>query len=324
VRYRRSVDHRAGSTVRVVPRGQPWVATATGDGVAPLAWSNSLGFVGMTAFGFDDYFADGLNEAGLSVGTLWLPETVLPKDPPSAGDAPALDFINLAGWLLGTCSTVDDVKSALGGVQIWNAPVKALWPEGRPVPAKVEPLMEWAFTEHLAIHDAHGGDLVVEFLDGVAHIHANALGVLTNSPVYPWHVTNLRNYIGLTNVDPQPYNLMGMPVTGTGNGTGLMGLPGDVTPPSRFVRATVLTQVTSAATDARDAVNQAFHCLDLVSVPRHLAASGDYTQWYVVRDHDNLRYFVRSYDGWSTDAHDLRDLRVDGPGQPSTLPLPTG
>jgi choloylglycine hydrolase len=158
----------------------------------------------------------------------------------------------------------------------------------------------------------------------VAHIHDNALGVLTNSPVYPWHVTNLRNYIGLTNVDPQPYNLMGMPVTGTGNGTGLMGLPGDVTPPSRFVRATVLTQVTSAATDARDAVNQAFHCLDLVSVPRHLAASGDYTQWYVVRDHDNLRYFVRSYDGWSTDAHDLRDLRVDGPGQPSTLPLPTG
>ena len=116
---------------------------------------------------------------------------------------------------------------------------------------------------------------------------------------------------------------MGMPVTGTGNGTGLMGLPGDVTPPSRFVRATVLTQVASTAGSAREAVNQAFHSLDLVSVPRNLAASGDYTQWYVVRDHDNLVYYVRSYDGWTTDVHDLRALKVDQAGASSTLPLPS-
>ena len=103
----------------------------------------------------------------------------------------------------------------------------------------------------------------------------------------------------------------------------LLGMPGDVTPPSRFIRATVLTEVVDAETDARAAVNQAFHSLDLVSVPRHLAASGDYTQWYVVRDHDNRRFYVRSYDGWTTDVHDLGELKVDQPGQPSTLPLPS-
>ncbi|MEI6361310.1 MAG: linear amide C-N hydrolase [Actinomycetes bacterium] len=315
--------YELGSTVEVVPRGQNWTATKTHGAIAPLSWTNNLGFVGMGAFGFDQFFADGLNEAGLSVGTLWLPETKLPESPPTTGTAPALDFVNLAGWLLGTCSTVADVKAALTKVQIWNAPVKDLWPEGRPVPDKLEPLMNWAFTEHLAIHDASGADLVVEFLDGQAQVHDNVIGVLTNSPVYPWHVTNLRNFIGLTNVDPKPYNLMGMPVTGTGNGTGLMGLPGDVTPPSRFVRATVLTQVASTAGSAREAVNQAFHSLDLVSVPRNLAASGDYTQWYVVRDHDNLVYYVRSYDGWTTDVHDLRALKVDQAGASSTLPLPS-
>ncbi len=99
-------------------------------------------------------------------------------------------------------------------------------------------------------------------------------------------------------------------------------MPGDVTPPSRFVRATVLTQVASSVADARAAVNQAFHSLDLVSVPRHLAASGDYTQWYVARDHDNRLYYVRSYDGWSTDVHDLAALKVAQAGQRSTLALP--
>ena len=100
-------------------------------------------------------------------------------------------------------------------------------------------------------------------------------------------------------------------------------MPGDVTPPSRFVRAVVLSEVTTSASDARAAVNQAFHSLDLVSVPRHVVAAGDYTQWSVVRDHDNLILYVRSYDGWTTDTHDLRALGVDKPGVPATLPLPT-
>lgn len=312
-----------GSNVRVVPRGQSWTATDTKGGVAQLAWTNDLGFVAMDALGFDRYFADGLNEAGLSVGTLWLPETSLPKTAPTTGSKPALDFINIAGWLLGTCRTVADVTTALSTVQIWNAVVADFWPTGRPVPAQLQPLMGWALPEHLAIHDAYGGDLVVEFLDGVMQVHDNAAGVLTNSPTYPWHITNLRNYIGLTNVEDQPYNLMGMPVTETGNGTGLLGMPGDVTPPSRFVRATVLSQVATKPDTARDAVNQVFHSLDLVSVPRQLAASGDYTQWYVARDHDNLVYYVRSYDGWTTDAHDLTALKVAEPGAPASLPLPS-
>jgi choloylglycine hydrolase len=276
----------------------------------------------MSAFGLNHVFVDGLNENGLSVGTLWLPETKLPAVPPASSTRPAMDFINLAGWFLGTCSTVAEVKSALPTVELWNAPVKDLLPAGQPVPDQAKPLMDWAFTEHLTFHDAHGGDLVIEFLDGSPVLHDNPIGVLTNSPTYPWHVTNLRNYIGLTNVEDSPVNLMGMPVVATGNGTGLLGMPGDVTPPSRFIRATVLTEVADSAATAREAINQAFHSLDLVSVPRHLAASGDYTQWYVARDHDSRVYYVRSYDGWTTDVHDLGALKVSEAGPPSTLHLP--
>lgn len=311
------------SQVRVVPRGQQWSALNAGGPVPALSWVNTLGFVAINAFGFADTFADGLNESGLSVGTLWLPETSLPTTPPAEGPAPVMDFLSIAGWLLGTCSTVADVRKALAGVQVWNATVKDTWPTDRPLPAALESMQDWAPTEHLAIHDAHGGDLVVEFLDGKAVIHDNPLGVLTNSPTFDWHITNLRNYIGLTNVNADPVTVAGLTVSPTGNGTGLLGMPGDVTPPSRFVRATVLSEVATTAKGPRDAINQAFHSLDLVSVPRQVVASGDYTQWSVARDHDNLVLYVRTYDSWTTDVHDLRALGVLGDGPMRTLPLPT-
>lgn len=314
--------HDTNSRVQLVPRGQHWTATATGTAVQTMTWTNDLGFVGMDGFGFDFAFCDGLNEAGLSVGTLWLPETDLPTTAPESSTQPVIDFVNLAGWLLGTCRTVAEVRQALTTVTIWNAPIRRLWPAGTPMPDAVTPFLDHAFTEHLAIHDASGGDLVVEFVDGAMKLHDNPIGVLTNAPTFDWHVTNLRNYVGLTNVEAQPRNLMGMPVTPTGNGSGMLGMPGDVTPPSRFVRATVLTEVVTEARDHRDAVNQAFHCLDLVSVPRFIAASGDYTQWSVARDHDELVYYVRSYDSWTTDSYELASLAT-ADGQRSSHALPT-
>ncbi|MBM3146378.1 MAG: linear amide C-N hydrolase [Actinobacteria bacterium] len=310
------------SRIQVVPRGQSWTAIATGTAAPTLTWENGIGFIGMDAFGFDWGICDGLNEAGLSIGTLWLPETKLPLEPPDGGGAPAIDFVHLAAWILGTCETVDDVRSALAGVQIWNAPVRRLWPADRPVPDLIAPFWDAAFTEHLSVHDSRGGDLVVEFLDGTAVLHDNPIGVLTNSPTYDWHVTNLSNYLGLTTAEVEPMNLMGMKVSRVGHGTGLRGLPGDVTPPTRFVRAVVATQATTSAKDARDAANQAFHCLDLVSVPRYINAEGDYTQWYVARDHDEPAYYVRSYDGWATHVHRLAELGIDTPGERSSLPLP--
>ena len=328
----RTLDFQFDTRARlqVVPRGQQWQATPTELPAVPaLTWTNALGFVAMDCFGFPDYFSDGLNEAGLSVGTLWLPETDLPASPPApdaagAAGAPVIDFANVASWLLGTCRTVADARAALSSVTIWSPTFGELAASHGldPHAPALASLAQQQPTEHLSIHDASGGDLVVEFLPGGAVFHDNPIGVLTNSPTYDWHLTNLRNYVGLTNVEARPVNLMGMPVTPTGNGSGLLGMPGDVTPPSRFVRATMLTQVVDRAADHRDAVNQAFHCLDIVSVPRFVAASGDYTQWSVARDHDNLIYYVRSYDSWTTDAHDLRQLGVIEPGPRSVLARP--
>jgi choloylglycine hydrolase len=320
----RTMDFAAelGSRLQVVPPGQSWQATPTGTAVDALRWTNARGYVAIDALGLDWVACDGLNDAGLSVGTLWLPETGLPADPPAAGAGPAIDLIHFGAWILGTCATVQDVRDAFAGVQLWNAPVGRFWPEG-PMPASFDE--DSSIPLHLAVHDAAGGDLVVEFLGGSPVFHDNPGGVLTNSPTFGWHTTNLRNFVNLTSTDPAPVNLMGTTVDSTGNGSGLLGLPGDVTPPSRFVRATMLAAVSTEAKDAQAAVNQAFHALDLVHVPRQVAASGDYTQWYVARDHDRLVYFVRTYDAWGTAAHDLRQLGACDPGAARrSLPLAGG
>jgi choloylglycine hydrolase len=309
-----------GSRLQVVPPGLSWSATETGSAVQALRWTNAHGYLAIDAFGLDWLACDGLNDAGLSIGTLWLPETDLPQDAPASGAAPAIDLVNFGAWILGTCASVQDVRQAFAGVQVWNAPVSQVWPAGRPLPSTFG--ANDSIPIHLAIHDALGGDLVVEFIDGSPVFHDNPVGVLTNSPTFGWHRTNLRNFVNLTNADPRTLNLAGVQVDPTGNGSGLLGLPGDVTPPSRFVRATMLATVSTEAKDSRAAVNQAFHALDLVHVPRQVAASGDYTQWYVARDHDKLVYFVRTYDSWVTTAHDLHQL---GAGDPSSarrsLPL---
>ena len=111
-----------GSRVQVVPAGNEWSATATGTPVPALTWTNTHGYVAMDAFGFDWAACDGLNDAGLSIGTLWLPETDLPTEPPAAGGEPAVDLIHFGSWILGTCATVQDVRDAFAGVQVWNAP----------------------------------------------------------------------------------------------------------------------------------------------------------------------------------------------------------
>lgn len=68
----------------------------------------------------------------------------------------------------------------------------------------------------------------------------NPISVLTNAPNFDWHMTNLRNHINLTNVNVDDLKLGSTTLPKLGQGTGLLGLPGDYTLASRFLRATAL------------------------------------------------------------------------------------
>jgi choloylglycine hydrolase len=88
-----------------------------------------------------------------------------------------------AAWLLTNFARVDEVRRGLPEVIIGNVvfPYWGITPPCRYV-----------------IHDADGKRIVIEVIKGKMNVHDNPLGVLTNSPTFNWHVTNLRNYINLT------------------------------------------------------------------------------------------------------------------------------
>lgn len=271
------------SEILVRPRGEKRVSSAP-NGQKGLSWTARYGYVGISSLGLD-CATDGMNEKGLSVGFLWMPDTVYPeiqRDHP----APILSLIDLGDWLLANFTTVEEALTGLQGVQIWASVIQQI--------GIVPPL-------HLALHDKQGKSAVVEFIDGAVVITDNPSGVLTNAPKIEWHLTNLRNYLNLSSIDAKPLNIDGSVLNPTGKGSGLLGIPGDWTPPSRFVRMAIYKQIVAKAKSFSQNVNLAFHLLNTVDIP-YGAVKGekdkdyDYTQWAIVKDLSNGILYFRTYD----------------------------
>ncbi|MFZ0725270.1 MAG: linear amide C-N hydrolase [Desulfobacterales bacterium] len=93
------------------------------------------------------------------------------------------------------------------------------------------------------------------------------LGVITNSPSFDWHMTNLRNYINLSAVALPTKKIEDLDFAPLGGGSGMIGLPGDFTPPSRFVRAIAWSQTTRPMEKSDEAIYDLFRIRDNFNVP---------------------------------------------------------
>ena len=283
--------------VTVYPRGKKWSSEAPGKKQG-MQWKQRHGFVAFSVLGLEAA-TDGMNEKGLSAKLLWLP-SVGYQTVPKGSEAKALDVTLVPDWILGTFETVAQVKKALPGVYVWGKELAGLG--GVPV-------------LHLAVHDAQGNSMVAEWIDGKLNIYDNPLGVMTNEPPLPGHWANMRNYVNLSNKMQPALELNGATFKGTGNGSGLFGLPGDCTPPSRFVRAAVLGKFAYQPKDAGEAVVFARHLLNQVDVmpgvSREQTPQGemaDYTQWTAIEDLTNRVLYFADYGDQTLRAVDLKKL----------------
>jgi choloylglycine hydrolase len=234
------------------PRSHHYTAQ-TPEGDNGLSWTGVYGFVSLRAYG-QDYGPDGMNEAGLYVGMYYFPgfadfaayDKALAERSLSVGD--------LMRWMLSSFKTVAAVQAELNGVRVVNVDDPRFGGAALPF--------------HWKIADATGASIVVEIIEGgQIKVHETVLGVITNSPTYDWHVTNLRNYLGLSQGSKAAVTLDQLKLTPLGAGSGFIGLPGDFTPPSRFVRATALTASARPLNTAEDAVFEAFRILDSFNIP---------------------------------------------------------
>jgi choloylglycine hydrolase len=284
------------SDIAVVPAGTEISGTLP-DGGKGLTYKTKYGMVGATAVGLP-VIVDGVNDQGLAVGLLYFPGYASYSDVSSENKPRAMAPHEFGNWILGNFATVDEVKAAVKDVVLVPVVVDAIQ---QPAPV------------HFIIFDRTGKSIVIEPLEKSLEVFDNPLGVMTNSPNFEWHMTNLRNYMNLMPKNVPAVDLKDVKLTQFGQGTGMLGLPGDATPPSRFVRAVAFSQSAIPSETAKEAVLQAFHILNAFDIPVGVVREEhagelhtDYTVWSSVADLKNLSWSFKTYNDQSIRTIDVK------------------
>lgn len=277
------------SRLSIAPRGHAYSGVMP-DGSSAMTFENKYGFVSIDAIK-KDIATDGMNEKGLVVGVLYHPGTAEYNEVDLNQADKTVSSQMLANYILGQFETVEQVAEGLKDIRVIELAEAAFG--GHPIPL------------HWTVVDANNNRIVVEYLDGELKVFENKIGVMTNSPSFDWHQNNLRNYVHLTTESRSKVTIEGVDITPTGAGTEFLGLPGDYTPPSRFIRAVAFTQKARTTEDGADAVLESFRILDNFNLPigsaEGGAASEEYlkvakssTMWTSTADATNLKYYFHT------------------------------
>lgn len=280
----------------VVPQGyrqQSFIPNGKKDGVKYKA---RYGYVGL-AVEQPEFIMDGINEAGLAAGLFYFPGYGEYEAYNDIYKSQSISDFQLVSWILGSFSTIDELKSAISSMHIIG----------------IDPRSS---TVHWRVTEPGGRQVVLEIIHGQLHFHENTLGVFTNAPDFQWHLTNLNNYINLMPGTIQTRQIGDLTLTAFGGGGGLHGIPGDMTPPSRFVRAAFFQTTAPKLDTAEETVNQAFHILNNFDIPIGIqVAEGQIvpdqpsaTQWTVASDLSNKRIYYRTMYNSNIRCIDLKTI----------------
>jgi choloylglycine hydrolase len=301
--YARTMDFtiNTSSEIVVFPRNTEFKATLP-EGKVGLNWKNKYGFIGINALGLD-HAADGINEKGLALGVLYLPNYAEYEKLTDSNAKNSIAQWELGSYLLGTCSNIAEVHKILPTIHVVYSYMKA------------HPDMPI----HYIVHDTLGNSLVIEYVKGNLTTYDNPLGVFTNTPTFDWHLKNINNYLHLFTSPTKTLSLDGMTFFAHGEGNNLFGLPGDFTSPSRFMRLVILTQTALQPANAEEGIYQAINIINNVIVPYGTVKSivnnkqtYDYTQWVTVYDLANKRMYYRTYENHNYRYIDLNKISFNG------------
>lgn len=244
----------AANRVISVPRGYPCSPALHGEGAVP----GEYGFTGMAVLGFGEpILVDGVNSAGLMGALLHYPGYAAYRDGPEEGTG-LVHPGRLPAWLLGRCAGVEEAVEELSRLTLVDEPIR-----GKPLAA------------HYIFGDRRGETVIIEPDEGGLSIHRNTIGVLTNSPDYLWHRTNLRNFVGVTNLPKAPQTIAGHELREFGERLGGgSGLPGDYSSPSRFVRLAFMKEFAVRGKDELDGISRMFRAFAPIDIPEGLAKAG--------------------------------------------------
>lgn len=252
--FGRTLDHNCsyGEEVTVTPRSYPFAFRCMGR------MEKHYAMIGMAyvADGYPLYY-DAVNEKGLAIAGLNFVGNADYKEViPDRDNIAQYEFIP---WLLGQCAAVKEARKLLEKMNLINFPFRK---EMKPAQ------LHWLITDREE-------SITVEAVKEGIRIYDNAAGVLTNNPPFPEQMFQLNNYMHLSAKMPENHFSRELPLRTYSLGMGALGLPGDLSSQSRFVRAAFTKMNSVSGSSEQESVSQFFHILGSVDQPRGCSEAGE-------------------------------------------------
>lgn len=261
--------------------------------------------MGIVVAGIPLYFDCG-NDAGLAVAGLNFPQSARYAAAPLEGTTNVAAY-EFPFWIARNFADLEGVREALKQTTIVAKPVNQHLPVAN---------------LHWIIGDATGS-IVVECMKDGPHVWENDADVLTNEPNFGWQRTNLRNYLTLSDADPDGTAWGAARLEPFGSGMGMQGIPGDYSGPARFVKAAFVNSHYPAQTGEAANVTRLFRTLGSVAVPDGCAkmADGSYekTLYTSCFSPSTMTYYHVTYDDPQIRAYPLSEADLTE-GSPVFVP----
>lgn len=286
------LDCSYGESVIVTPRNYPFVFRRMPE------MKTHYALIGMAANAnhYPLYF-EATNERGLSMAGLNFPgNAAFKEEDPQRDNITPFEFIP---WILGQCQTVDQARKLIERIQLIDL---AFSPE-----MPVAPL-------HWMIADSESS-IVVECMKDGLHVYENPVGVMTNNPPFPVHLSVLNNYMSLSPEAPENHFSDQLDLKTYCLGMGSMGLPGDPSSMSRFVKAAFTLHNSRCGKTESSNVSQFFHVLGSVYQQRGIShVQGDRYEYTLYSSCCNTTrgiYYYTTYENNQITAIDMHKENLD-------------
>ena len=292
--FGRTLDYECsyGEEVVVTPRNYPFHFLEMGD------MDSHYAMIGMAhvAQGCPLYY-DAVNEKGLAIAGLNFVGNAHYNKPVEGRENVAV--FELIWWLLGSCATVKECREKLAKINLTDTTFGGLPTAQR----------------HWMIADKDETITLESVKDGI-HVYDNPVRVLANNPTFPEQMFALNNYMHLSVKPPQNLFAKGLPLTVYSRGMGALGLPGDLSSQSRFVRAAFVNMNSVSGDSENESMGQFFHILGAVDQQNGCCEleSGEYEKTIYTSCCNTTRgiYYYNTYNNRQISAVDMHRADLDG------------
>lgn len=265
--------------VTVTPRNYPFVFTCgekTEDHYAMIGMA--------TVRNNYPLYYEATNEKGLSIAGLNFPENAVYFPPAKEKDVYNVSPYEFIPWLLCSCADMNEARKKLEGLRLVNINFSEELP--------LSPL-------HWLVSDGRE-NIVVESVGDGLKLFDCPVGVMTNNPPYPYHEENIKNYMRLSRENSENEAFEKLRLTPYSLGMSAIGLPGDYSSASRFVRAAFVLHNSVSEKGEDEEINRFFHILSSVAMPKGCvrAKNGlfEYTRYSCCCNADSGTYYYTTYE----------------------------